>query len=98
MELKASIGLRAYIASLSVLVPAGWLAAETAIARRARHISVSAVVTVMALSGGLAMATSSVTEYSLPTANAFPANIVVGPDGALWFTEMFGDKIGRITT
>jgi len=24
--------------------------------------------------------------------------MVVGPDGAMWFTELFGDKIGRITT
>jgi len=23
---------------------------------------------------------------------------VAGPDGALWFTELFGNKIGRITT
>ena len=37
-------------------------------------------------------------EYTLPTAAAAPQFITVGPDGALWFTEMGADKIGRITT
>jgi streptogramin lyase len=27
-----------------------------------------------------------------------PAGITVGPDGALWFAEQYGNKIGRITT
>ena len=27
-----------------------------------------------------------------------PAGIVAGPDGALWFTEENGNRIGRITT
>jgi len=34
-------------------------------------------------------------SYPLPTAHAFPAHIVVGPDGNLWFTESTGNKIGR---
>ena len=38
------------------------------------------------------------TSYQLPTADAFPTDIVAGPDGALWFTETRADKIGRITT
>jgi virginiamycin B lyase len=29
---------------------------------------------------------------------AFPAAMVAGPDGALWFTEIHGNQIGRITT
>jgi virginiamycin B lyase len=37
------------------------------------------------------------TEYPL-TPGSFPNRIVVGPDGALWFTELNTDKIGRITT
>jgi len=36
--------------------------------------------------------------YPLPTAQAGPEDITSGPDGALWFTEGVGDKIGRITT
>lgn len=46
-------------------------------------------------------------EFPTPTRNAnpmgvpgegsHPAGLTVGPDGNLWFTESFGDKIGRIT-
>ena len=39
-----------------------------------------------------------VTEYALPTDNAFPCGIATGMDGALWFTEGYSNKIGRITT
>ncbi len=43
-----------------------------------------------------------ITEYELPSTtlpegNA-PIGIATGPDGALWFTELRGNKIGRITT
>jgi len=40
----------------------------------------------------------SITEYSVPTSGSSPECITSGPDGALWFTEYFGNKIGRITT
>jgi len=42
------------------------------------------------------LAANATTTFALPTAFSFPANIVTGPDGALWFTE--AGKIGRITT
>lgn len=35
---------------------------------------------------------------TLPTSDAEPHSIAVGPDGALWFTEFSGNKIGRIST
>jgi virginiamycin B lyase len=38
-----------------------------------------------------------VTEFPIPTADSGPRHIAAGPDGALWFTEFFGNKIGRIT-
>ncbi|HTA40719.1 MAG TPA: hypothetical protein VK760_16675 [Candidatus Acidoferrales bacterium] len=38
------------------------------------------------------------TEYPVPTSSGGPLGIAAGPDGALWFTENGGDKIGRITT
>jgi len=41
---------------------------------------------------------SAITEYPVPTANSEPESIELGPDGALWFTETAGNKIGRITT
>ena len=34
----------------------------------------------------------------MPGKNPGPANIVTGPDKALWFTEFNTGKIGRITT
>src|ERR1700730_6153131 len=37
-------------------------------------------------------------EFTIPTANSGPVVIVKGPDGAMWFTEGFAHKIGRITT
>jgi len=41
-------------------------------------------------------ATATVTSFALPTGYSWPASIVSGPDGALWFTE--SGRIGRITT
>src|SRR6266436_5523218 len=38
------------------------------------------------------------TEFPTPTAGSQPTAITTGPDGALWFTEQSGNKIGRITT
>jgi streptogramin lyase len=32
-----------------------------------------------------------------PTGSSRPTDLAVGPDGALWFGELFGNKIGRIT-
>jgi streptogramin lyase len=40
----------------------------------------------------------AVAEYAVPTAAAGPNEIAMGPDGALWFTEFSGNKVGRITT
>ena len=45
-----------------------------------------------------ATAQAAITEFVVPTPNSQPAGITVGPDGALWFTEENGHKIGRITT
>jgi virginiamycin B lyase len=38
-----------------------------------------------------------VTEYAVGV-NSFPYAITAGPDGKLWFTLHYGDKIGKITT
>jgi virginiamycin B lyase len=38
-----------------------------------------------------------ITEYPIPTASSGPTFITAGSDGALWFTEVSGNKIGRIT-
>jgi virginiamycin B lyase len=40
----------------------------------------------------------TVTEFRIPTAASRPGGITTGPDGAIWFVETSGNKIGRITT
>ena len=37
-------------------------------------------------------------EYPIPTANSGAVGIAVGKDGNLWFTETYGNNIGKITT
>lgn len=50
--------------------------------------------------GYIAAATveGKITEYPLRSRDAQPTDIVVGHDGALWFTQRAANKIGRITT
>ena len=45
------------------------------------------------------MTTSGVVdgEFPIPTAGSAPAGITTGPDGNVWFTEFFGNKVGRVT-
>jgi virginiamycin B lyase len=43
-------------------------------------------------------AAAQITEFTLPASNSQPYGITAGPDGALWFAERNGNKIGRITT
>lgn len=38
------------------------------------------------------------TTYPLPSPSSFPIGITVGSDGAMWFAEQFGNRVGRITT
>ena len=37
-------------------------------------------------------------EYPVPTSDGGPSGITEGRDGAVWFTESLGNKIGRLTT
>jgi len=40
----------------------------------------------------------AIVEFRTPTSGSGPNAIANGPDGALWFTESIGNRIGRITT
>lgn len=53
--------------------------------------SASGGVTPLRSAGGV------LTSFAIPTAASNPAGIVTGGDGALWFTEMATNKIGRLT-
>lgn len=39
---------------------------------------------------------NAVTEYAIPTANAFPGQFTLGPDYRIYFTEVKGNKIGQL--
>ena len=60
-----------------------------------RHLLAAAILALGWPAVGIAQ---TITEYAVPTANSGLSGITVGPDGALWFTEGTGNKIGRITT
>ena len=36
-------------------------------------------------------------EYAIPTAASNPGGLVKGPDGSVWFTEINGNKIGKLS-
>jgi streptogramin lyase len=38
----------------------------------------------------------TVTEFPVPTSNSGAAGITAGPDGNVWFTEFYANKIGKI--
>ena len=43
-------------------------------------------------------AAQTITEYAVTTSSSGPFGVAAGPDGNLWFAEIFANKIGRITT
>ena len=56
----------------------------------------------LALHAPAQAAAAPITEYPVPTAGlpglgSEPDGIAAGPDGAIWFTEAIGNKIGRIS-
>lgn len=40
----------------------------------------------------------NVNEYKFTIDKSGPYGITLGPDGAMWFTENRGNKVGQITT
>jgi virginiamycin B lyase len=48
--------------------------------------------------GRITSAGSFTNKFATPTPSSDPSDITEGPDGALWFTEYCGNKIGRIVT
>ena len=48
-------------------------------------------------SAGTGTRSPVITEFALPTQGGIPYQITAGPDGNLWFTEIVGNHIGRIS-
>ena len=42
------------------------------------------------------IAPATITEHPVPTPNASLRGVTVGPDGDLWYTANFANKIGRM--
>ena len=62
--------------------------------QKMRKISLCAMLLTAAV---VCTAQNTFTEYPLPTSGSLPHSITGGADGNLWFTEVMGNKIGRIT-
>jgi hypothetical protein len=65
---------------------------------------VLAGLVIVTLASGIAWFTAhhaslagSITEFPVPTANSSPYRTTAGPGGNLWFTEIAGNQIGRIS-
>ncbi len=41
--------------------------------------------------------TGTIREFPIPTKNAQPDGIAVGPDGRVWFAEVGAGKVGILT-
>src|SRR5438128_1529458 len=82
------------ISLLAASRPWGW-----ARIMRPRRVGAAAIVVSAIVALGWPGSTAAqIVEFPLPTTAALPDGIAAGPDGALWFTEFNGNKIGRITT
>ena len=46
---------------------------------------------------GTYLPAGTITEFASLSSGSNPLEITAGPDGNLWFTELYGNKIGRIT-
>ena len=60
-------------------------------------IAAAASLLTVVLAAPAAAASPTISEFSVPTANAGPSAIAAGHDGNLWFTESTANQIGRIT-
>ena len=64
--------------------------------RGLRSVAAAALLAALAFAAAGRAETTQVTEFPLPQ-DGRPGGIAEGADGAMWFTEFVGDRIGRIT-
>jgi len=62
-----------------------------------KAVAAAMLVAGLVVSAIPANGTTAITEHKLRSSSSRPANIVVGPDGNLWFAELEGNAIGRMT-
>jgi streptogramin lyase len=63
-----------------------------------RHwLKTLALLPLLLFAAPAAVAAPTVDEFGVPTPGAEPEDIVLGPDGNLWFTERSKDQLGRVT-
>lgn len=62
-----------------------------------RLVAAAWIASAAAAAGAVEAAPITITELPLPSPDSRPGTIVAGPDGALWFAEGEGNRIGRIT-
>ena len=55
------------------------------------------VLAVMGCTSAVAAPVGAFTDFTVPTLTSQPLGIASGPDGNLWFTELAGNQIGRVT-
>src|SRR5215210_1029995 len=58
--------------------------------------AIIALLPLLLLAAAPAAAEPTVNEFDVPTPASEPEDIVLGPDGDLWFTEQAANKIGRV--
>src|SRR4029077_6922397 len=46
---------------------------------------------------GTSRVAANIKTYTVPTPDGRPAAITAGPDGAMWFIETSGKKVGRVS-
>gem|GEM_PF-1041306 len=46
--------------------------------------------------GRLDPTTEQIDEFHVPTADSYPADLDIAPDGSIWFTEMAADQVGHL--
>src|SRR5438477_348283 len=78
----------------SLVAPASVPSRSKMTRSRAVVMAVCAFVSSFAASGTGTAHAQLFTEYPIPTANSQPWGITAGPDGNIWFTEQYGNKIG----
>jgi virginiamycin B lyase len=71
-----------------------WIGGETASAIITARVPANAAV---AIANGEIVPTPQVVDFKVPTFGSNPRDMTSGPDGALWFTEGPGGKVGRMT-